>query len=142
MVWGALHGAYLAAERWLRARFGHSTIWQRWAPRVFLALLTYFLVNITWVFFRAQDFATAWRLIDTMLTWDLDGQRVLITMDLLIVPIVIGAMLMVHWFMRNRHLHEVVGSIPRWLIGVIWGVMLWLIIIAQGQSDAFIYFQF
>jgi hypothetical protein len=44
--------------------------------------------------------------------------------------------------MRNRHLHEVVQAIPRWLTGVAWGVMLWLIIIAQGQSDAFIYFQF
>jgi alginate O-acetyltransferase complex protein AlgI len=142
VVWGGLHGAYLAAERWLSARFGRAAVWQRWLPRVFLALLTYFLVNITWVFFRAQDFATAWRLIDTMLTFDLDGERVLWTIDLLVVPAVVGGMLLVHWFMRNRHLHEVVQAIPRWLTGVAWGVMLWLIIIAQGQSDAFIYFQF
>lgn len=142
VVWGGLHGAYLAAERWLGARFGGHPIWQRWLPRVFLALLTYFLVNITWVFFRAQDFATAWRLIDTMLTWDLDGKKVLWTIDLLVVPAVIGGMLVVHWFMRNRELHEVIGAMPRWLVGLAWGVMTWLIIIAQGQSNAFIYFQF
>ena len=142
VVWGGLHGAYLAAERWLVARFGGSGIWQRWGPRLLLGLLTYFLVNITWVFFRAQDFATAWRMIDTMLTLDLAGKKVLPTIDILQVAGVISVMLVVHWFMRNRYLHEVIGGLPRWLVGTAWGVMLWLIIITQGQSNAFIYFQF
>ena len=142
VVWGGLHGAYLAAERWLVARFGGSGIWQRWGPRLLLGLLTYFLVNITWVFFRAQDFATAWRMIDTMLTLDLAGKKVLPTIDILQVAGVISVMLVVHWFMRNRYLHEVIGGLPRWLVGTAWGAMLWLIIITQGQSNAFIYFQF
>jgi D-alanyl-lipoteichoic acid acyltransferase DltB (MBOAT superfamily) len=142
VVWGGLHGAYLAAERWLVARFGGRGIWRRWGPRLFLALLTYFLVNITWVFFRAQDFATAWRMIDTMLTLDLAGKKVLPTIDILQVTVVIAVMLVVHWFMRNRYLHEVIGALPRWLVGAAWGVMVWLIIITQGQSNAFIYFQF
>ena len=78
VVWGGLHGLYLAAERWLTARFGGHAIWNRWLARLALALLTYFLINITWVFFRAQDFATAWRLIDTMLTLDFEGKKVLV----------------------------------------------------------------
>jgi alginate O-acetyltransferase complex protein AlgI len=142
VVWGGLHGAYLAAERWLVGRFGGSQVWRRVAPRLFLALLTYFLINITWVFFRAQDFGTAWRLIDTMLTWNLDGKKVLQTIDVWVPIGVIASMLVVHWFMRNRELHDVISALPRWLTAVAWGVMLWLIIIAQGQSNAFIYFQF
>jgi D-alanyl-lipoteichoic acid acyltransferase DltB (MBOAT superfamily) len=142
VVWGGLHGAYLAIERLLAARFGGGTFWKRWGPRLLLALLTYFLINITWVFFRAQDFATAWRLLDTMLTLDFAGKKVLPTNDVIQVSVVILTMLAVHWFMRNRLLHEVVGALPRWLLGVIWGAILWLIIITQGQSNAFIYFQF
>ncbi len=142
VVWGGLHGAYLAAERWLMARFGGGRFWRRLVPQLGLALLTYFLVNITWVFFRAQDFATAWRLLDTMLTLELEGKKVLPTIDVLQVSVITVCMLAVHWFMRNRNLHEVIAATPRWLVGATWGVMVWLIIITQGQSDAFIYFQF
>ena len=133
---------YLAAERWLVARFGGGDIWKRWAPRVILALLTYFLINITWVFFRAQDFATAWRMLDTMLTFNMDGAKVLPMIDVVQVIGVTTAMLALHWFMRNRYLHDVAAALPRWLLVTVWGAMLWLIIITQGQSNAFIYFQF
>ena len=51
VVWGGLHGLYLAVERWLNARFGHQAVWSRLPAQIFLAVLTYFLVNITWVFF-------------------------------------------------------------------------------------------
>src|SRR5205085_6911295 len=51
VVWGGLHGTYLAVERWLRSRFAG------WRPGpaaiIGLGLLTYVLINITWVFFRA-----------------------------------------------------------------------------------------
>jgi len=142
VVWGGLHGFYLAAERWLTARFGGRAIWNRWLPRLLLALLTYALVNLTWVFFRAQDFATAWRMIDTMLTLNLDGKKVLATVDVVLVAGITAAMLAVHWFMRHRALDEVVAAVPRWLLGTTWGVMAWLIVITQGSSNAFIYFQF
>ena len=94
------------------------------------------------MFFRAQDFGTAWRMIDTMLTFDTDGKKVLPTIDVLQVCVVITVMLAVHWFMRNRLLHEVVASLPRWAVGIGWGAMLFLIIVTQGQSNALIYFQF
>jgi len=142
VVWGGLHGAYLAAERWLVAHLGHQTLWNRRAARIFLALLTYFLVNITWVFFRAQDFETAWRMLITMLTFATDGEKVLPTVFILQVTITISVMLAVHWGMRNRPVEEVVARRPFWLVGLLWGFMLTLIIITQGENDAFIYFQF
>jgi len=125
VVWGGLHGVYLAAERWLVAR-----------------LLTYFLINITWVFFRAADFATAWRMITTMLTFVTSGEKILPTVLVLQTVITTAVMLAIHWWMRNRRLDEVIDRMPVWLTGLLWGVMLMLIIITQGGSDAFIYFQF
>jgi alginate O-acetyltransferase complex protein AlgI len=142
VVWGGLHGVYLAAERWLVARLGHQKIWNKLAAQVFLALLTYFLINITWVFFRAADFASAWRMITTMLTFVTSGEKILPTVLVLQTVITIAVMLAIHWWMRNRRLDEVVDRLPGWLTGLLWGVMLMLIIITQGGSDAFIYFQF
>jgi len=142
VVWGGLHGAYLAAERWLVARLGHQEVWNTFAARILLALVTYFLVNITWVFFRAPDFETAWRMITTMLTLDTSGEKVLPTVLIVQTVITIAVMLCVHWWMRNRQLDEVVSRLPGWFTGLVWGVLLTLIMITQGGSDAFIYFQF
>jgi len=117
-------------------------VWNKLAARILLALLTYFLINITWVFFRAPDFTTAWRMIVTMLTFDTSGAKILSTVFVLQTVITITVMLIIHWWMRNRRLDEVVDRLPGWLTGLIGGVMLMLIIITQGGSDAFIYFQF
>jgi len=142
VVWGGLHGLYLAAERWLKARLGHNPMWGRLPAQIMLAVFTYFLINITWVFFRAADFPTAWRMIVTMLTFVTDGEKVLRTAHVVEVAITIGVMLVIHWRMRERKLEEVVSRLPVWLTGIIWGAMITLIIITQGGSDAFIYFQF
>ena len=142
VVWGGLHGLYLAAERWLKARFGDLAIWAILPMQLLLALITYFLVNITWVFFRAADFSMAWRMIVTMLTFVTDGEKVLPTVFILQTVITIGIMLVIHWRMRDRNLADVIGRLPVWLTGFAWGIMLMLIIITQGGSDAFIYFQF
>jgi alginate O-acetyltransferase complex protein AlgI len=142
VVWGGLHGVFLAAERWLVVRFGSQAIWKTLGAQIFLALLTYFLVNLTWVFFRAPDFESAWRLISTMLTFATDGKKVLPTSMVVQTVLTIGIMLLIHWRMRERRLEQVVDRLPTWLVGLVWGFMLTLIIITQGGSDAFIYFQF
>ncbi len=142
VVWGGLHGAYLAAERWLKPRLGHITLWRSWPGRVVLALSTYFLVNITWVFFRAPDFATAWRMLRSMLLLEATGKPALPTYSVLSASVVVLAMLMTHWYMRERALHAEVQRLPAPVIGLAWGAMLWLIAVTQGGGDAFIYFQF
>jgi alginate O-acetyltransferase complex protein AlgI len=142
VVWGGLHGLYLAAERWLKKRVGDWPVWNTIAMQIALAVLTYVLVNITWVFFRAEDFATAWRMIDTMVTFNTDGLVVLPPILIIQTVVTISTMLVAHWYMRNRKLDEVIGSMPAWLVGLVWGVLLTLIVITQGGSAAFIYFQF
>ena len=142
VVWGGLHGAYLAAERWLKPQLGHIALWRTWPGRLALALLTYFLVNITWVFFRAPDFGTAWRMLRGMLLVDATGKPVLQTYSMLSTALVVLAILATHWYMRDRALHAEVQRLPAPVIGLGWGAMLWLIAVMQGGGDAFIYFQF
>ena len=142
VVWGGLHGLYLAVERWVRAHWGHAVIANKLWFRIFLALLTYFLINITWVFFRAQDFATAWRITASMLLFGAGDTAVVPTVNIYVVSIVMTALVTIHWLMRDRSIEQVVRRAPWWLVGVVWGVMLWAIIVTQGTGDAFIYFQF
>ena len=142
VVWGGLHGAYLAAERWLKPRLGPLALWRTLPGKLALALLTYLLVNITWVFFRAGDFATAWRMLRSMLLLERGGAPVLGTYLVASATATVAAMLLVHWYMRHRALHVEVARLPAAATGVLWGAMLFAIAITQGGSDAFIYFQF
>jgi alginate O-acetyltransferase complex protein AlgI len=142
VAWGGLHGCYLVIERFLRQRIGNWAIWQHVGSRLGLALLTYALVNITWVFFRAQDFDGASRVLGAMLLLVRDGAPVLNTWLLWSSALTMLAMLSVHGYMRERELHAQVQRLPGWLVGVLWGGMAFLIAITQGGSDAFIYFQF
>ncbi len=142
VVWGGMHGLFLAAERFLRGRFADVRFAGKWGFRLGVGLLTYFLVNLTWVFFRAQDFPTAWRMVRSMLLLSPGGKVVLPTDGVALVVVVIVGMLVAHWTMRNRRLEDVVSRAPWWLLGFTWAVMLFAILITQGVGDAFIYFQF
>jgi alginate O-acetyltransferase complex protein AlgI len=54
IVWGGMHGAFLAAERFQRDRTAGPGV-----PRFLAIGLTFFLVTVAWVFFRARDLPSA-----------------------------------------------------------------------------------
>ncbi|MEY4636038.1 MAG: hypothetical protein RJA55_1836 [Acidobacteriota bacterium] len=141
VVWGGLHGTYLGVERYLQRTVGPTRLTQAWMFQVALAMLTYFLVNVTWVFFRAADFATAWRLISSMLTLG-SGAKVLNAASIAQVVVTIAAMLVVHGLMRERRLEDVAARAGAVVTGLVVAVMATAVIVSQGSNNAFIYFQF
>jgi alginate O-acetyltransferase complex protein AlgI len=141
VAWGGLHGLFLATERWLIRRSGRRSR-TTLASRICLGLLTYLLVNVTWVMFRAQDFPTAWRLLGAMTGIATGDEAVLPFINIVFVATVIPLMLVVHWLMRDRSLETVVRKTPWWLTATAWAGMLFAVIATQGSGDAFIYFQF
>ena len=142
VVWGGLHGFYLAIERLLKKTWG-DVIWiKRRLIQLLLGLLTYLLINITWVFFRAQSFPQAFDMVKSMLGLNPEGKAVLATINIILVSVVTIGMVFAHWRMRNTSLEAVVAKTPWPVLGTLWGLMLFLIIITQGSGDAFIYFQF
>jgi alginate O-acetyltransferase complex protein AlgI len=68
VVWGGLHGAALAAERFRRDRRGGPsapvTGWARWRGRI----VTFHFVCLAWIFFRADSFGAAWDMIEGLFT--------------------------------------------------------------------------
>jgi len=140
VAWGGLHGLYLAVERVLRARFSNY----RPGPLAFVALglLTYMLVNLTWVFFRAKTFAKAWDVLKGMLALNGSAKPILETYYVVSVFVIVAAIVLVHWFMRARTLESVVARTPAAAVSLVWALLAFAIVIAQGSGSAFIYFQF
>lgn len=139
VIWGALHGIYLVVERMLKNKI-HIKIGAY--NGLVLALLTYTLVNFTWVFFRAHEFSTAKNMITSMLFMNGNGEKILNTFDIIKVFSLISILFICHWVMRNTSLKEVSLKTSTWILGVVWAAMFFLIVISQGSGEQFIYFQF
>lgn len=142
VVWGGLHGTYLVIERWLRARFPAGRWRHTWWGELGGAALTFGLVCIAWVFFRATSFSQAFELLRSMLWLSPGGARVLEPGETLVVAATTLALLGVHWGMRHRPLEELAERTPWWLRGLALGAMLLALVLMQGEDRAFIYFQF
>jgi len=107
-----------------------------------LALCTFFLINVTWVFFRSPDFTSAWRLLHSMFVHNTTGTALLSWLDIFKVSLIIVCMIIAHWLMRNTMVLKVAAKTPWWLLGIVWAAMLLLISLSQNASSSFIYFQF
>jgi len=140
VAWGGIHGLYLSVERLLRARFSGY----RPGPlaMLVLGLLTYALVNITWVFFRAHTFGKAWQVLRGMFGFNAGASPILPTWPLVSVAVIIGGIVLAHAAMRRRTLESMLTTVSTPLLACTWAVMLFAIVITQGSGNAFIYFQF
>ena len=140
VVWGGLHGTYLAVERWLKTRFAG------WKPGpagiVALGLLTYLLVNITGVFFRAKTFTGAATMLQSMAGAATNPIPMLALLPMLFAVVIVGGIVATHWAMRSQTLEIAVERTPAWLVGALLGLMALAIVAEQGKGSAFIYFQF
>lgn len=169
VVWGGLHGTYLCVEKLFKAKKAPTDLSpgleqpvpvvepavvtasaslvpaifkKRGVKMFFAALLTFFFINVTWVFFRAEDFQTAWQLLGSMFGVFDNGAPILTNLAIMKVSIIITLMFLTHWFMRNTSVLEVAGKMKWWMVGIIWAVMLILLMLSQESSSSFIYFQF
>ncbi|HEU0129394.1 MAG TPA: MBOAT family protein [Mycobacteriales bacterium] len=72
VIWGAIHGAGLAAERLLAARRharGHAPPADTVARRVLGRVVTFHVVCFAWVFFRADGFGSAMAVLGRLLSF-------------------------------------------------------------------------
>jgi len=163
VVWGALHGSYLCIEKLIqdfrkkyvivKAGTSPAIISAKgiMAPRFLkntpssnfmLALVTFFFINVTWVFFRAPDFETAGRLLTTMFSSVKGSSLVLSNLAIIKITVIITAMVFVHWKMRNTRVLNVAAKTSWWILAIVWALMLMSLLLSQESSNSFIYFQF
>jgi alginate O-acetyltransferase complex protein AlgI len=164
VAWGALHGTYLCVEKFIQdfrkkrslvpapALATETIVLQGvaaprflkkiWPHNFTLALLTFFLINVTWVFFRSPDFSSAGHLLSSLFGAVHNGVAVLSTLSVIKVSIITVALVLTHWYMRERRVLSVANHAPWWLVGIAWAVMLIALILSQETGSSFIYFQF
>lgn len=142
VVWGLLHGSYLALERLIKA-FVKDAAWAgNLGFKLLIGLTTYVAVLIAWVFFRASDFEIASRLLSGMFGAHARPDAILSTREILQVTIVTVFLLIAHWTLRDSSIETAVSRLPRSVVTAAWAFMACAILLTQGNSNAFIYFQF
>jgi D-alanyl-lipoteichoic acid acyltransferase DltB (MBOAT superfamily) len=162
VVWGGLHGFYLWVEKaiadYRKDRVAPIAITPAGevgvlgpVPEIFkpktlrnfsIALFTFFLINVTWVFFRANTFTKAWYLLKSMFGLMPKGEAMLTTLSIIKVSVIVTGMVIAHWLMRNTKVLDVIPKLSWWFFGIVWTVLLLLLILSQESSSSFIYFQF
>jgi alginate O-acetyltransferase complex protein AlgI len=140
VVWGALHGAYLAAERKLRARReargGAESVWP--APLAYIG--TFLVVGLTWIFFRAENIGDAFAISRTLFSGT--AGALVDTEHAGIVAAVVGATLIAQIALRDTSLETFATRLPAWLRSAALAAMICSLALAPGDDRAFIYFQF
>jgi alginate O-acetyltransferase complex protein AlgI len=135
LIWGGIHGAALSAERWLRERSGgfRLPVWAAW-------LVTFHVVCVAWVFFRAPDLGTAFDVLGGL---GLSGPAPLVTLPLvlLVVTAVAIQVLPPGWW---RTAEAWLVSRPVAVQGLLVGALIVAADAAVGQQGVapFIYFRF
>ena len=138
VIWGGLHGLYLAVERFAREHWWKDRVAS--APlRLAYGLLTLFGVVLAWVWFRAPSFAIGadvfGLLFSTSTATPLDAAQ----------KLALGAfagVVSVHWLMRERDVRNLPARVPVPVLGLALGLLLAAIVLSPGDNHAFIYFQF
>jgi alginate O-acetyltransferase complex protein AlgI len=131
VLWGTFHGGWLAVHR-LTDRGGAPRL-----PRVVRCVVTFHLVALGWVLFRAGSIDTAWRVFTAAgHAWAVGG------------PFPVGALALVgvgvvtHVLARRAAVVDRWLRLPLWMQGAGYGVVAALVIVFGARSGRFIYFQF
>jgi len=70
------------------------------------------------------------------------GDAILTTREMLQITLVTAGMILLHWSLRDSNIETAVMRLPRWIVAGALVLLACAIILTQGNSNAFIYFQF
>ena len=131
LIWGALHGLGLIANRGLE----QVAWWRDRCPRLAKRLVVFVFVCFAWVFFRAESLGQAAEILGRIFTtgWA-DPQMPLL---LLLMVASIWAYQWVYESPSRGWLEK-----PPVKVGLAVAMILWMLLFAPGGGEPFIYFQF
>ena len=145
VVWGTLHGCYLAFHKWLlgskKAAMGQ---FHRGGSikKTLCAVATFHLVMLTWIFFRCATLAESWDYLIGILTLR-GGLELIQPYFIATAGFYVLLVLAIDIPQYRKENHTVMLEWPWPLRGVAYAVMLILIIILRPSHETpFIYFQF
>ena len=158
VVWGGIHGFYLIVSRMtqpLRERIWFRTGVDRWPnlKKAFRVLVTFSLVCLAWVFFRASSLSEAFSILSKgAAAWeDLFNSRVWerllfagpLRFEFLVGSVSIGLLIFVHIVQERFSWIEILSNKPGWFRWPIYYAgVLSILLLGNFGTRPFIYFQF
>jgi alginate O-acetyltransferase complex protein AlgI len=150
VVWGALHGLYLIGHRLLNGAFARAGIRDGSTLDRVLSIaglpLTFLLVLITWVFFRAASFADAWAVLGAMLGWPAARPGVVIFRLYEVGIVMVSALLIAAepWLVATTQRIGILfwWRVPFVLRGGAYAALTLVVLSFGGATQKFIYFDF
>lgn len=138
VLWGGLHGLYLALERMLRKPPSEAS---QARPMLLSMLGIFVLVSLTWIPFRATDAGNALAILQGLLASGIDSK--LDPFSALLASVAIVATLIWQIRMRDSSLEKLFSSNPPLQnIALLASALLLIFLFSGGERHAFIYFQF
>ena len=135
LAWGALHGGVQVIERLGRAALGDRKV----IPTVVGVLVTFHIVCLGWILFRAESFELAMQMLQGL---GRIGPVVMLTP--LLLTLIVGGLAM-HW-LPPRAIEGMAGRLkaaPSLTLGLLIGAAILLVEAVRPEGVApFIYFQF
>jgi alginate O-acetyltransferase complex protein AlgI len=91
IVWGGIHGVGLCYEHWRNERPGYVAPADSRRRRIISRVVTFNIVCLAWIFFRADSFATAWDVLTGLFTGWGQGSPLVTGGVLLAIAVGIGS---------------------------------------------------
>ena len=158
IIWGALNGFYLISSIWtqnLRRSFCALTTLDRHPAlhKLVRIALTFALVCVAWIFFRARTVSEAWYIFLHLFQGLHSGFRPtglwrvldmgLSRYDLVIAMLAIALMECVHLLQRHRDIRHMLANQPPWMRWLVYySLLLMICLFGVFGHNQFIYFQF
>lgn len=138
VLWGLAHGLWLVIEHALRP-LGQKAAWlgARFMQPIWITI-TFLVVTLTWVPFRAEDLNQAGRFLADLFSAGDAGLNVSGWLALGSM----AALLAWHALIRRREIEHDYARLTWPLRGVLVGALLAAVLLSPGENRAFIYFQF
>jgi len=138
-LWGALHGACIVVNHRLRARTERAPgTLMRWAA----VILTFHVVTLAWILFRAPDLQTSWRVLGGVVVAPLGDPTIFLSRNGYSL-VLLALFLLSHRFDTHTRLRLLATRARRSLL---WPAvaLTWTAAVAldAGSSAKFIYFDF
>ena len=138
VLWGGLHGLYLALERAWRRTHPESGSAGRAVP---LTLFTFLVVSLTWIPFRARSMPAVWDMVAGL--WRTSATAVLAPPAMAACYAAMAMTVAWHFLLRDGSLEERFASWSRLPQAcALAGALMCLFLFSGGDQRAYIYFQF
>jgi alginate O-acetyltransferase complex protein AlgI len=130
IIWGLVHAAALVLFSAIETKTSYHKL-----PRIIKQLLTFHIVTFAWIFFRADNIADAWLIIQRIFTGTAAAAQ---------VPVLMFAMVAAVWiyqFIYESHTKRIL-EVKFVRVTLMLIMLLYLITFATSAQEPFIYFQF